>query len=236
MSSDEVEFPCPFCETVNRIPESLVPPSGEIRCGRCGETVALTTAPEGPRTETGLETENTGGGHRTGPAYARSETLIRVDEWEEGPAATRSREVCCPSCGHCFDPDEAEGRLPTVLIVEDTDFFLDFAAETLGRSFRTLSARTVAEARRTLATRPVDLVLLDLTLPDAEGTEVLRALPRPDIPVLIYTSRDETAMIGEEWDALARLGASDIIHKGLNMEEALVSKAEGLLADARAAR
>jgi CheY-like chemotaxis protein len=235
MSSDEVEFPCPFCETVNRIPEALVPPSGEIRCGRCGETVALTTAPEGPPTDTGSEIEPAGVGHRTGPAYARSETLIRVDEWEDSTPA-RSREVCCPSCGHCFDPEQAEGRLPTVLIVEDTDFFLDFAAETLGRSFRTLSARSVSEARRILATRPVDLVLLDLTLPDAEGTEVLRALPRPDIPVLIYTSRDETSMIGEEWQALAQLGASDIIHKGLNMEEALLSKAEALLAGERAIR
>lgn len=231
MSADEVEFPCPFCETVNRIPEALVPPSGEIRCGRCGETVALTTAPDGPAADTGPVADDGPRTHRSGAFQTPTETLIRVDEWEEEATETQSHEVCCPACGHRFAPAPDPGQLPTVLIVEDTDFFLDFAAETLGRRFRTMPARSVAEARRLLATRPVDLVLLDLTLPDAEGTEVLRALPRPDIPVLIYTSRDETAMIGEEWQALARLGANDIIHKGLNMEEALLAKAEGLLAE-----
>ena len=228
MSSEEVEFPCPFCEPVRRIPEALVPPSGEIRCGRCGETVALTTAPHGSPDETGPA----GGDDpatRSGPVQAPTETLIRVDEWEEDDSSRESREVCCPACGHHFEPWSGEGQLPSVLIVEDTDFFLDFAAETLGRRFRTIPARTVAQARRILATRPVDLVLLDLTLPDAEGTEVLRALPRPGIPVLIYTSRDETAMIGGEWQSLAQLGANDVIHKGLNMEEALLAKAEGLL-------
>lgn len=241
MSSEEVEFPCPFCETINRIPESLVPPSGEIRCGRCGETVSLLTSGSvSYDMDTGVESDDSDAGNRTSPAYARSETLIRVDEWEEVTttcaASENARVVCCPQCGHQFVPDDGAGQLPTALIVEDTDFFLDFAAEILGRRLRTIGARSVAEARRVLATRRVDLVVLDLTLPDGEGTEVLRALPREDIPVLIYTSRDETAMLGEEWQALVRLGADDVIHKGLNMEEALISKAEFLLTRTAAPR
>ena len=41
---------------------------------------------------------------------------------------------------------------------------------------------------------PVDLVLLDISLPQLDGREVLRRirLRRPDLPVLMLTVRDDT--------------------------------------------
>ena len=59
--------------------------------------------------------------------------------------------------------------------------------------------------------------------------EVLRALPDPDMPVLVYTSRDETTLLGDEWNLLQALGAKDVVHKGINIEETLIRKAEELL-------
>ncbi|MDQ7007659.1 MAG: response regulator [Acidobacteriota bacterium] len=226
MSHQEVEFPCPACGTVNSIAEAKVPESGEIRCGQCGETVALHPGPA----------KTLSGGHPVRgsslpPAPSSlTDTLIRVEEYADETVSGAAEDVCCPQCGHRFPVEEGRGGGSTVLVVEDTDFFLHLATEVLGRRYRTIGVRTVAEARQVLATSPVHLVVLDLTLPDAEGTEVLRALPRPDIPVLIYTSRDETSLLGPEWQALSSLGASDVIHKGINIEDALLRKAEELLA------
>ncbi|HHN74084.1 MAG TPA: response regulator [Acidobacteria bacterium] len=225
MSTQEVEFPCPACGTVNSIAEAKVPESGEIRCGQCGETVALH---QGSRPVSGAHQIP---GSSLPPSPSRiTDTLIRVEEYAEQAATESSEEISCPQCGHRFPLEEGQGGASTVLVVEDTDFFLHLATEVLGRRFRTIGVRTVAEARQVLATSPVHLVVLDLTLPDAEGTEVLRALPRPGIPVLIYTSRDETSLLGPEWQALSSLGASDVIHKGINIEDALLRKAEELLA------
>ena len=223
MVGEQVEFPCPACGTVNHIAEELVPASGEIRCGHCGETVSVRSNPKGEPTDRRIV-------EREAPdATLTTDTLIRVEDWAEPAAPASGVEICCPSCGHRFTPLESGEETVTILVVEDTDFFLHLATDVLGRKFKTVGVRTVAEARKVLATSPVHLVVLDLTLPDAEGTEVLRALPRPDIPVLIYTSRDETSLLGPEWQALSTLGASDVIHKGINIEDTLLQKAEELL-------
>ncbi len=225
MSMEDVEFPCPACGTVNRIAEALVPPNGEIRCGHCGETVALTTPNSGSKKRRGASSLPP-----ASLADPEMDTGTLVVSGEESMTSPQEHLVCCPECGHSFDPADAAQSRRRVLIVEDTDFFLQLASDVLGQRFTTVAVRTVAEARQVLATSPIHLVVLDLTLPDAEGTEVLRALPRRDIPVLIYTSRDETSLIGPEWEALTSLGASDVIHKGINIEEALLQKAEELLA------
>ncbi len=224
MKLEDVEFPCPACGTVNRIAETLVPADGEIRCGHCGETVSLKAAVRG----SGKPSASLGPAAGSSQDLMTTGTLVRMDPHSLGPNPDASH-VCCPSCGHSFDPALAGQAQTTVLIVEDSDFFLQLATDVLGKHFKTIGVRTVAEARQALATSPVHLVVLDLTLPDAEGTEVLRALPRPDIPVLIYTSRDETSLIGPEWQALTSLGASDVIHKGINIEDLLLQKTQELL-------
>nr|BFE57613.1 response regulator [Dactylosporangium thailandense] len=66
-----------------------------------------------------------------------------------------------------------------VLVVED-DFrvarvHVDFAQRVDGFAV-TATARTAAEARRVLAAKPVDLVLLDVYLPDESGLDLLAEL------------------------------------------------------------
>ena len=43
------------------------------------------------------------------------------------------------------------------------------------------------------------------------------------------TSQDEIDMYGSFWEELKNLGADDIIHKSINMEEKLLTKIESLL-------
>src|SRR5215203_2539937 len=66
---------------------------------------------------------------------------------------------------------------------------------------------------------PVDLVLLDISLPRLDGRDVLRRirLRRPDLPVLMLTARDDTRNKVDALDA----GADDYLTKPFVFEELL---------------
>ncbi|UCF68632.1 MAG: response regulator [Acidobacteriota bacterium] len=243
----DLEIPCTACGKLIRLREDLVPADGELTCPECGDLIAFRSAPSSPAARATsppavTPVEGRGAGSSSRSAAAPSEprpsdaptpnrahqTLIRIEEWED-EEVTGDGSVTCPACGHRFDAAMGDEARRTILVVEDTDFFLRLATDVLGSRYGTLGVRTAAEACEVLATRPVDLVVLDLTLPDAEGTEVLRALPRPDIPVLLYTSRDETSLLGPEWETLKALGADDVVHKGINIEDTLMTKVGELL-------
>lgn len=101
-----------------------------------------------------------------------------------------------------------------VLLVED-DIRVAAALETAlrRRGYDLLYAGTAAEA---LAAPQVDLVLLDLGLPDRDGLEVCRELRRRgDVAIIAVTAR------GEERDRIAglRTGADDYVVKPFGMAE-----------------
>jgi len=101
-----------------------------------------------------------------------------------------------------------------VLLVED-DVRVAGALETAlrRRGYDLLRAGTAAEA---LAAPPVDLVLLDLGLPDRDGIEVCRELRRRgDVAIIAVTAR------AEERDRIAglRTGADDYVVKPFGMAE-----------------
>lgn len=84
----------------------------------------------------------------------------------------------------------------TALIVDDEDQLLRLMSRVLEKAgIRTLTATTAAEARRLFQEheRELDLLLLDVTLPDGEGAEQLLpefAARRADARVIV-TSGDE---------------------------------------------
>lgn len=111
----------------------------------------------------------------------------------------------------------------TALVVEDEHDFADVVAMNLRRAgFDTYVARSgetaVTEARRV---HP-DIVLLDLMLPDIQGTEVCRRLKSDpetkDVPVIMVTAR------GEEIDRIVglELGADDYVVKPVSMRELIL--------------
>lgn len=66
---------------------------------------------------------------------------------------------------------------PNILILEDDPVASYFARSVLGsESSRIYVAQTLAEARATLEDAAMDLVLIDLLLPDGDGREFLTEL------------------------------------------------------------
>jgi DNA-binding response OmpR family regulator len=110
-----------------------------------------------------------------------------------------------------------------VLLVEDDDRVARALASALrGRGFHVVRASTGAEA---LAPHEVDLVLLDLGLPDMDGVDVCRRLRRASgVPVIAVTAR------GEEPERVRglRSGADDYVVKPFGLEE-LLARIEAVL-------
>jgi two-component system KDP operon response regulator KdpE len=79
-------------------------------------------------------------------------------------------------------------------------------------------AGTGAEALRAFADRPPDLIVLDLGLPDVEGTEVCRRIRAESaVPIVVLSARGAEA---DKVNALD-LGADDYITKPFGPEELL---------------
>jgi DNA-binding response OmpR family regulator len=116
-----------------------------------------------------------------------------------------------------------------VLVVEDNvdvgDAFR-VLFESTGR--RVSVVRTVADAINAARKDPVDLMLLDLTLPDGSGLEVLEELgaesSRPRVSVAL-TGRDEPEIIRRCYD----LGCAAVLVKPVPARE-LLQRADGWLA------
>lgn len=101
-----------------------------------------------------------------------------------------------------------------VLLVEDDDAIAEPLAEGLGREG--LEVERVSTGEGALEAGPVDLVLLDLGLPDLDGLEVCRQLrARSSVPVIVITAR------GEELDRVLglELGADDYVVKPFGFRE-----------------
>ena len=145
-------------------------------------------------------------------------------------------EIVCPRCKLHFSPgrsepavDEAARR--TVLVVEDKELFREIACGALAPRFEVKSAADLAAARSHLAQGPIDLIVLDPNLDDGEsGIDLLRDLPARHCPVVIYTDQDSEAY-GESWERLRRLGADDLVVKGLHAGESLARKVRELLGE-----
>jgi PAS domain S-box-containing protein len=114
--------------------------------------------------------------------------------------------------------DVGEGRLPRVLHVEDDDEFSEHVRQTLTDVADTDRAATLAEARKKLKeNEDYDLVLLDLTLPDGLGAELLPFLNRPrgrSVPVILVSSSEAT-------DALAAHVADTLVKSHTNQKQML---------------
>src|SRR4029079_8943266 len=77
-----------------------------------------------------------------------------------------------------------------VLVVDDEGLIRSIITERLSRrDFEVLPASSVGEARVVLARELPDLALLDLKLPDGEGTELLRLIrSEADTPCIMMTA------------------------------------------------
>lgn len=106
-----------------------------------------------------------------------------------------------------------------ILAVDDDDDVRELLAEYLGHEgFRVTLAPTGAAMTEALEAEPVDLVLLDLRLPDGDGLSLIRQLRTESrLPVIILSGRveDVDRIVGLE------LGADDYLTKPFNPRELL---------------
>lgn len=110
-----------------------------------------------------------------------------------------------------------------ILVVDDEPDILNLLEYNLKRAgFQALLAKDGPEAIEAAKANRPDLVLLDIMLPDMEGTEVLRRLKSMEatasIPVIMLTAK------GEEVDKIVgfELGAEDYITKPFSPRELIL--------------
>jgi len=128
-----------------------------------------------------------------------------------GVAEARPEPSATPQAS---EPVQPAGPSGVILVVDDNEGNRDMLARHLARQGH--EAHVAAggqQALATLAAGPVDLVLLDVMMPDMDGYEVLRRLKADpalrDIPVLMISALDELESVVR----CIELGADDYLGK-----------------------
>ena len=105
-----------------------------------------------------------------------------------------------------------------LLVVEDEERIASFLVRGLeGHGFAVDHVATGSEALERLRDGPPDLIVLDLSLPDIDGMEILRRLreERDPVSVIILTARAEMSDLVDGLE----LGADDYLTKPFAFEE-----------------
>ena len=124
-----------------------------------------------------------------------------------------------------------EKRSDCILIVDDEPEIRRLLSDYLGRNgFDAIAARDGREMWQALDRHVIDLVVLDLMLPDTDGLTLCRDLrAKSNMPVLMLTAR------GEETDRILgiEMGADDYLVKPFNPRE-LLARIKSILRRTRA--
>jgi uncharacterized protein (TIGR02266 family) len=122
----------------------------------------------------------------------------------------------------------------TVIIADDSAFVRDrFANAVLSAGHRAIPVKTAVEllARVRADLKQIDLVLIDLRLPNAGGVEIVRAVRRLDegrLPILVFSG---TITNADEVRTLASLGVAGYVNEYSAMQHILPSIAPHLFPD-----
>ncbi|CAM4136652.1 HD-GYP domain-containing protein [Pseudoalteromonas byunsanensis] len=104
----------------------------------------------------------------------------------------------------------------TVLLVDDTSENLALMSEILKTEYRVIAAKSGQSALNILDTKPVDIVLLDIIMPEMDGYEVIRRIKATekltDIPVIFLTAKNSI----QDEELGFSLGACDYINKPIS--------------------
>jgi CheY-like chemotaxis protein len=217
----KIEIRCPGCGKGYLIEQDAA--GGELVCPACSSSMAPPPRPV----------------PASAPARQHAAPASEpAAEAAPGPAQPPAPEkVICPRCQLHFVPRRAAAatrgqKRRTVLVVEDMAYFREIAAEALSSRYEVRSVANLDEARAAIAAGNIDLMVLDLTLDGGDhGIELLREMAVKPCPIVIFTAQDESEMYGDKWDELRRLGADDLVMKGMNVGESLRRKAAALLGE-----
>jgi len=118
-------------------------------------------------------------------------------------------------------PQTQRSTAPRILVVDDEFDVVDFITDALNRNIdcRLTSASNRSEAARIIESEPVDLLIVDLNLPDGDGAELVTELAKrhPLASAIVVTGAPsvETAV------SALRQGAVDFVSKPFTPDEFL---------------
>jgi len=138
----------------------------------------------------------------------------RLAELLSAGGVVRNREAADKTTSARAGSSESVPSRPVILVVDDNEENRDMLARRLARqSYEVLCASGGLGALHTLAARSVDLVLLDVMMPDLDGYAVLQRLKADpalrDIPVLMISALDDLESVVR----CIQLGAEDYLNK-----------------------
>lgn len=121
----------------------------------------------------------------------------------------------------------------TVLLIEDEAEIRRFLRSTLPlHGYRLYEAPTGADGLAQASSRNPDIILLDLGLPDMDGTEVIRQVRTwASMPIIVLSARDQERVKVAALD----LGADDYVTKPFGVDELLARMRAALRHAARPA-
>ncbi len=107
-----------------------------------------------------------------------------------------------------------------ILVVEDDEDLLFLYATMFARQgYTSYKATTVAEAVQFLDSAPVDLVVLDMNMPDAPGIRVVEYMRQNEhlahIPIVVISANDQWRKLCEE------MGVEHFLTKPVSMQQIL---------------
>ena len=106
--------------------------------------------------------------------------------------------------------------MKNILIVEDNIDIHNLIREVLEKEhYRVLSSYTGTEAMRIIENERIDLILLDLMLPEINGDEIVKKVK--DTPIIVISAKIST----EDKVNVLLNGANDYLTKPFNVEELL---------------
>lgn len=106
--------------------------------------------------------------------------------------------------------------MKNILIVEDNIDINNLIKEVLEKEhYRVLSSYTGTEAMRIIENKRIDLILLDLMLPEINGEEIVKKVK--DTPIIVISAKIST----EDKVNVLLNGANDYLTKPFNVEELL---------------
>jgi two-component system sensor histidine kinase/response regulator len=120
-------------------------------------------------------------------------------------------------------PGPPDQTAPTILLVDDDALNQAIARDHLeAAGYRSYCVDSGEQALAFLKQTPVDLVLLDITMPRLDGFETLKAIRRlknqPDVPVVFFTSMNDLDTHRRAMEA----GVDDFLTKPVKQTEMLI--------------
>jgi len=109
--------------------------------------------------------------------------------------------------------EEPQRTAQVMVVDDDPDTVIILARHVQREGYTAIEASSGLECLRILGERSVDLILLDLMMPEMDGFEVCRALKgnpaTAEIPIIMITARDDLEARAEGM----RLGVADFLAK-----------------------